>query len=231
MPIPERIPKLERTSAKLRAFSLLQRWITDGTLHPGEKISDAELAKAIGLSRTPIREALQMLEMQGFIEMQPGSSTRVTHIQEKDIFNIYPPLATLDALAAEIAATKIDPDTIQVLRDLNQQFSQALMEQDPYTAMELDEQFHQQILEVAGNPYLISFITTLQMHVRRFKYVFMKQAGISYHPSIQEHEAIIQALANKDSKQAGNMIRQNWMRPMQAIAKKFAKENREREFL
>ncbi len=227
MPIPDYLPKLERTSAKLRAFTLLQQWIKNGTLAPGEKISDTELAKALGLSRTPVREALQMLEMQGFIEMKPGSVTRVTLVEKEDIFKIYPPLAALDAIAAETAAEKIDSGTIKVLRDLNQQFATALMEQEIDKAMELDERFHQTILGIAANPFLTSFITTLQMHVSRFKYVFLQQLEVSYRRSVEEHEAILDALESQNSEKAGRMIYQNWMRPMTEIVKQLAKDNQE----
>lgn len=224
MPIPDFLPKLERKSAKLRAFTLLQQWIKNGTFAPGEKISDTELAKALGLSRTPIREALQMLEMQGFIEMKPGSVTRVTTIEKEDIFKIYPPLAALDAIAAETAAEKIDSATIKILREINQQFATALMKQKIDEALELDERFHQTILKVAENPFLTSFITTLQMHVSRFKYVFLQQPEVNSQRSVEEHEAILDAFENKNSEKAGRMIYQNWMRSMTEIVKQLGKE-------
>ena len=108
MPIPRDVPKMERISAKQRALEQIQRWIIEGTLRPGEKILDGELAEVLGMSRTPVREALQILEMQGFVEMHPGSATKVTSIRREDVFRIYPPLAALDATAesAETSAAR-----------------------------------------------------------------------------------------------------------------------------
>ena len=68
MPIPTNHSKPIRTTAKENAFNQLQQWIIDGTLHPGEKLNDTELAQALGVSRTPIRESLQLLEVQGFVK-------------------------------------------------------------------------------------------------------------------------------------------------------------------
>ena len=71
MPIPTDHAKPIRITAKENAFNQLQQWIIDGTLHPGEKLNDTELAEALGVSRTPIRESLQLLEVQGFVKMYP----------------------------------------------------------------------------------------------------------------------------------------------------------------
>ena len=101
MPIPIDHTKPVRTTAKLHAFNQLQQWIIDGTLQPDEKLNDIELAQALGVSRTPIRESLQLLESQGFVSMQPGRATQVTPVEPEDIYNLLPPLAALQALYIE----------------------------------------------------------------------------------------------------------------------------------
>lgn len=228
MPIPKNLPKMERISAKQRALEQIQRWITEGTLRPGEKILDSELAEALGVSRTPVREALQILEMQGFVEMQPGCATRVTPIRREDVYKIYPPLAALDATAAEIAAERVTKEEIDALRRTNQAFAEALGKKAYYDALVLDEQFHQTILEAADNPYLTSFITTLQMHVRRLKYVFIQTAVVSPDQSIKEHSMIIDALERRDKEAAARIMKQNWLRPMREIADRLQREEEER---
>ena len=99
MPVPTNHSKPVRTSAKESAYSQLEQWIIDGTLQPGEKLTDIELAQALNLSRTPIREALQLLEMVGFVKMYPGKATTVTEVLKEDINHLLPPLAVLQALA------------------------------------------------------------------------------------------------------------------------------------
>ncbi|MEC1737002.1 GntR family transcriptional regulator [Bacillus mojavensis] len=83
MPIPSNAPKPKRQTAKKLAFEQIQKWIVEGVLMPGEKLNDDALAKALGVSRTPVREALQLLEMQGFVEMSPGKETRISQIEKK----------------------------------------------------------------------------------------------------------------------------------------------------
>ncbi|MBO2533568.1 MAG: GntR family transcriptional regulator [Thermoactinomycetaceae bacterium] len=229
MPIPRDVPKMERISAKQRALEQIQRWIIEGTLRPGEKILDGELAEVLGMSRTPVREALQILEMQGFVEMHPGSATKVTPIRREDVFRIYPPLAALDATAAEMAAERVTAEDIRSLRLTNEKFAEALGNKAFYEALILDEQFHQTILEAADNPYLTSFITTLQMHVRRFKYVFLRKMVISPARSIEEHAMIIEALEKRDRETAARVMRQNWMRPMREIADRLQREEEEKK--
>nr|MDH3161656.1 GntR family transcriptional regulator [Bacillus licheniformis] len=106
MPIPKNYTPQVRLSAKEKAFHQLRRWIVDGTLEPGEKVTDVDLAEALGVSRTPVREALQLLESQGFVEMKPGKETKITLIHPDDALAVYPPLAHLQALAAELAAAR-----------------------------------------------------------------------------------------------------------------------------
>lgn len=218
MPVPPDFTTPIRMSAKERAFSQLQRWIIEGVLHPGEKLLDAELAESLAVSRTPIREALQLLEVQGLVSMQPGKETRVTLIEKNDIFKLYPPLAALHALAAELAAARILPEQLETLRELNARFGHAMESGEPYQAMEYDEQFHNLIVDAADNAYIASFSASLQIHIRRFKYVFLKQPMPgSLAASLEEHAAIVRALEQRDAHGAAAMMKQNLTRPMHEL--------------
>ena len=211
MPIPTNFSAPNRLSAKERAFNQIQEWIIDGTLQPEEKLNDAELAQALGVSRTPVREALQLLSVQGFVEMRPGVATQVTAVNKEDISKILPPLAVLQALAAELATPVIDKQTINSLHGINTEFTKAIEKGDYYSALKLDEQFHRGIVEVAENPYIINTISMLQAHVRR---LFFHKSIILTNDSIREHEAILQAFEHKDKDTASNIARNNWLRPM-----------------
>jgi DNA-binding GntR family transcriptional regulator len=217
MPIPSDFSRPTRISAKERAFSQIQRWVIDGTLQPDEKLIDAELADALGVSRTPIREALQLLEVQGLVEMHPGKDTRVKSIKKEDILKMYSTLAALHALAAESAAKLILPEHIEQLKGFNAQFAEAIESGQPYQAMEIDEQFHNVIVDTADNPYVASFSSSLQIHIRRFKYVFLKQPTTATYSSVHEHAAIIKALERRDHDEASVMMKQNLLRPMSEL--------------
>lgn len=217
MPVPKNYISPARMTAKERALSQIQRWIIDGTLQPGEKLIDAELAESLGVSRTPIREAFQLLEVQGLVTTQPGKETKVTAIEKDDIFKMYSTMAALQALAAEVAAQNIVPEQIEQLRAINLAFEQSIQAGQAYQAMEADEQFHNLLVELADNPYLASFSASLQIHIRRFKYVFLKQPIAATQASVDEHAAIIAALESRDGEHAQAMMKQNLIRPMKEL--------------
>ncbi|GBG07306.1 GntR family transcriptional regulator [Paenibacillus agaridevorans] len=217
MPIPKNFVSPVRMSAKERAFSQIQRWIIDGTLQPGEKLIDAELADSLGVSRTPIREAFQLLEVQGLVSMHPGKETKVTEIEKDDILKMYSTMAALQALAAENTAKIIVPEQIEQLRSINLEFESAIKSGQAYQAMETDEQFHNLVVELSDNPYVASFSASLQIHIRRFKYVFLKQSVTATQASVHEHSSIIEAFEKNDSERAQAMMKQNFIRPMQEL--------------
>ncbi|WP_201005661.1 GntR family transcriptional regulator [Paenibacillus glycanilyticus] len=217
MPVPKNFVSPARMSAKERAFSQIQRWIIDGTLQPGEKLIDAELAESLGVSRTPIREAFQLLEVQGLVSTHPGKETKVTEIEKDDIFKMYSTMAVLQALAADITAKIIVPDQIEQLRAINLEFADSIKSGQAYQAMEADEQFHNLIVELSDNPYIATFSASLQIHIRRFKYVFLKQPITAAQTSVDEHARIISAFEKKDSELAHSVMKQNFIRPMQEL--------------
>ncbi|MFY0762522.1 GntR family transcriptional regulator [Metabacillus dongyingensis] len=209
MPIPTNFSSPTRVSAKNRAFAQIQEWIIDGTLQPKEKLNDADLAQALGVSRTPIREALQLLNVQGFVEMFPGVGTQVTSVNKEDINKILPPLGVLQALAAELATPVISQESIDSLREINTKFAEAIKKGDFYSALKQDEQFHNIIVENAQNQYITNSISNLQAHVLR---LYFHQSIILTNDSIQEHEAILQAFENKNKEKAASLARKNWIR-------------------
>ncbi|WP_404447043.1 GntR family transcriptional regulator [Sutcliffiella horikoshii] len=209
MPIPSNYSSPTRVSAKKRAFAQIQEWIIDGTLQPKEKLNDAELAQALGVSRTPIREALQLLNVQGLVEMFPGVGTQVTSVNKEDITKILPPLGALEALAAELATPLITQDTIDTLREINTKFAHAIKKGDFYSALKQDEQFHNIIVENAQNPYLANSVSNLQAHVLR---LYFHQSIILTGASIEEHESMLKAFENRDKETAAKIARTNWLR-------------------
>lgn len=209
MPIPSNYSSPTRVSAKKRAFAQIQEWIIDGTLQPKEKLNDAELAQALGVSRTPIREALQLLNVQGLVEMFPGVGTQVTSVKKEDITKILPPLGALEALAAELATPLITQDAIDTLREINTKFAHAIKKGDFYSALKQDEQFHNIIVENAQNPYLANSVSNLQAHVLR---LYFHQSIILTGASIEEHESMLKAFENRDKEKAAKIARTNWLR-------------------
>ena len=130
MPIPQKkmadVPK----SAKLRVYEELKKWIVDGTLQPGEKIYDSEIAQFFSVSRTPVREAIQLLADQKLIEVFPGKESRVAEMGVADIDQLYKILAALHSLAMEFAYPKINQTVIMQLKAANEKLFNAMTEEN-----------------------------------------------------------------------------------------------------
>jgi len=120
-------------------------------------------------------------------------------------------------LAAETAASRVTASQLEMLTSLNAQFAVAVDGGQPYRAMELDEQFHGLIVEASDNAYVATFSASLQVHIRRFKYVFLRQPVAGTRASIEEHSAIIAALQQQDGEAAGAMMKRNFIRPMNEL--------------
>jgi DNA-binding GntR family transcriptional regulator len=209
MPIPSEHTKPTRKTAKENAFTQLQQWIIDGTLQPGEKLNDTELAEALGVSRTPIRESLQLLEVQGFVKMYPGKATQVTEVEKESINDLLPPLAALQALSAELAIPNLNENIIKELEKTNNRFAQAVRDEDYFTALKIDEDFHQIIVDHAANQYIHTIVASLQTHVRR---LFFHNSIIMTEKSIDEHSDIIRFLKEGKKEEVAAVMRENWIR-------------------
>ncbi|PIC71554.1 GntR family transcriptional regulator [Sporosarcina sp. P18a] len=212
MPIPTNHAQPIRKTAKESAFSQLQKWIIDGTLQPGEKLNDVELAEALGVSRTPIRESLQLLEVQGFVQMFPGKATQVTDVDRESISDLLPPLAALQALSAELSIPNLTESIIRKLRETNKKFALAVEKEDYFQALKTDEKFHQIIVDTANNPYISSMLVSLQAHVRR---LFFHNSIILTEKSIEEHDQIIDLMSKRNGEQVTKVMRENWLRAIE----------------
>lgn len=224
MPVPSNFQAEKRLLARDRAFQQIQEWIIDGTLQPGEKLNDADLAAAIGVSRTPVREALQVLSQQGFVTMKPGSCTLVNESNPDDLCNLLPPLAALQALACETAAGKsLQEGFYRQLSALNGEFREALGQGDSYAALKKDEQFHKLIVDSCENPYISTITQMLQAHVRK---LFFQKAIVLKPESVKEHSRIIAALQNHDIELARTLAKENWLRSVHDYLENSKEEHR-----
>jgi len=209
VPIPINYTKPIRKTAKESAFNQIQEWIIDGTLLPGEKLNDMELAKALGISRTPVRESLQLLEARGFVKMYPGKATQVMEVDKEAIKDLLPPLAALQALSVELAIPNITDEVIDQLENVNHRFAEAIHTENYYSALKMDVIFHQIIVDTANNQYIAHIIEELQAHVRR---LFYHNSIVLTEQSINDHKEIIHALQTKNASKASEVAKENWLR-------------------
>lgn len=205
----EEIESLERTPVRERAYVLLRNWIIRGKLAPNQKLKDKELADKLGVSRTPIREALLRLEDEGLVQTKPSNSTQVTPIDFHNASNLYSIVWTLESLALKQAFELLTEVNIQAMKTANEKFLYALQNNEPFLAVEADNDFHSVYLLASQNPDLCQMLAIIKHKISRLKIYYFNEVKNSL-LSYQEHQTIIEALQEKNLIKAIEAVEHNW---------------------
>lgn len=223
MPVPARIEPIGRQRAREIVVERLRTWIVDGQLAPGEVVKDSEIAATLGLSRTPVREALLHLEREGLIESLPGRWTRVAPLDASHPERLYPVIIALEALSSSLAARNPAADLAEI-EAAQRHFAESVARMarsgqldDAHAVREADDAFHGAILRAADNPYLADALLPRKVLARRFENWYFGSAPTIGEASIQDHERIIAALRDGDADGAAEETRRNWARSVEAL--------------
>lgn len=215
MPIPKNPLSEAPKTARERIYNALKDWIIDGTLMPGEKISDTEISQYFSVSRTPVREAIQLLADQKLIEIFPGKESRIAPIDRKKACRAYMILAELHALALQFAFPLITDEIIAELDAINESLREKSQLSDAGVLTQ-DKAFHDIFLKLADNDFLTSFTSTLSIHVARVENLYYRIQKDSM-SSVQEHDEILKALKERDLETAQKFMRYNWTHTVELI--------------
>ncbi|MFQ9798159.1 MAG: GntR family transcriptional regulator [Clostridia bacterium] len=176
----------------------------NGELKPGDRLMETSLAERMGVSRTPVREAIRKLELEGFVVMLPRKGAQVAQITRKDIGDVLEIRAVLEGLGVELAAKKMQAEDIEELKRINGEFASAIPTGDVAKLVELDTRFHDFIFTKADNERLQQIIGSLVEQVSRFRVTYLRKP--TYHDAIaKEHEAIIRAIEGRDLEERGGV--------------------------
>jgi DNA-binding GntR family transcriptional regulator len=208
MPIPE-TRTLERPVLRNTVYANLRDWIIQGILEPEEKLKDDELAKRLGVSRTPVREALMRLEDEGLIETSANRWTRVSSVNLKDAELIYPVVARLETLALEQAFKHLSKDDFKTMRQANQDLQKALESKRAVEAARADVAFHNVFTQRSQNPELIRILTELKLKHERLEIAYFGDASLGKH-SPKQHSQLVKLLEQGNLKQALKALEENW---------------------
>lgn len=209
MPIPTTAPKRARSLAREEVYARLSGWIIGGTLQPGEPLRDQDIAAQLGVSRTPVREALRRLEDEGLVETALNRWTRVAPLRAGQAAELYPVVETLEVLALRLAASALTPQDLAHLHDLGAQLRDALQQRDARAAVEADTAFHHVWISRSGNAELQQTLGALKRKLRRIELAYFN-AATSGEGSLDEHAAILAALHAGDTGRAVRAVRNNW---------------------
>ena len=155
-------------------FNTLRDAILTGKLVPGERLMENQLAEKLGVSRTPVREALRMLELENLVELVPRKGAQVLDMSEKDIINILEVRGVLEGLATGLACKKMGAEGLAELKSLEERFEKAISEKALEEIAEIDEQFHNVIFASTDNDKLIQIFNNLQIQLYRYRMAHLK---------------------------------------------------------
>lgn len=205
MPVPEKNAALDRDLLRDQAYVAIRDAIVDGTLQPEERLRDQELCAWLGLSRTPVREALNRLEQDGLVETAPQRFTRVTPLDRRAARDAFPVVAALHALAAELAVPRLTATDREAMRAANDRFALALRDGDVDAALQADDDFHGVFVTAAANAEIPRALDRLMPRIRRLER--LRFGSLSGRASVKQHAEIL--LAPPD--QAAALVKQNWL--------------------
>ena len=194
---------------------LLRQRIFARELEPGSWIDELRIAEALGISRTPLREALKVLAAEGLVTMKVRRGAYVTEVNEKDLRDVYHLLALLESDAAGVVACEATDAQLQELQTLHNELGAAVSDREKF--FEINERFHMRLLEIANNRWRDQMVADLRkvMKLNRHSSLF-KEGRIEQ--SLAEHLGIVQALMARQQKEAAKRMSTHFENGLQAAS-------------
>jgi len=216
-----------RRSLGQHIFSHLKEAILRGDISPGNRLVENRLAKVLGISRTPVREAFHKLEREGLIRLTPQGGYTVTGLTKEDIEDIFGIRSLLESYAARLAATNHKKDDLRLLEEKNGEAEECLDQNQLENLPKINTEFHTILYALSGRPKLIEMINNLQAQTYRFRKIILiekEHAEIS----IKTHRRLVKALKKRDADRAEALIRKHILRGQGIVLR--ALKNRKGEF-
>ncbi|NTV90768.1 MAG: GntR family transcriptional regulator [Clostridiales bacterium] len=182
-------------------FTSLREAIIVGELKPGERLMEVQLAEKMGVSRTPVREAIRKLELEGLVVMLPRKGAHVADLSAKDIMDVLEIRATLDGLASALAALRITDEELKDLKHVQAQFIGYVEKDNLQGSVKKDVEFHDIIYRAARNDKLMQITGNLWEQVQRFRVIYIKDFSNS-RDIAREHNDILEAICARDVEKA-----------------------------
>ena len=186
-------------------FNTLRQAILRGELQPGERLMEIQLAQRLGVSRTPVREAIRKLELEGLVLMIPRRGAEVAEITRQDLEDVLEVRAALEELAVKDACEHITDEQLQDLKKAANEFKRSLEGTDLVACAEADIHFHEIIYAATNNKRLVQMLNNLREQMYRYRMENLKDKR-TYRTLVEEHDAIRRALKKHDKEKAGAAI-------------------------
>nr|WP_321445133.1 GntR family transcriptional regulator [uncultured Cohaesibacter sp.] len=197
---------LNRTAIADKVFDELQRQILSMDLKPGTKISEADVAKAFGISRQPVRQVFFRLSRMGFLDVRPQVASRITFISEKAVMQARFIRCALESKAIKVACEKLGEEDFNYFSEHIETQRKAVQDQDSDLFHTLDEDFHKEIYDRSGVGFVWDLIKEHKAHMDRVRY---RSLPLNLDNAFQAHARILDALKNRDKSEAARQMDQH----------------------
>ena len=205
-------------------FNTLRRAILTGELRPGERLMEIHLANRLGVSRTPIREAIRKLELEGLVTMIPRRGAEVAQISKKSLQDVLEVRRALDVLCAELACDRITAEGKTALKKACDNFEEATKTRDAVTIAEADVALHDIIVQATGNQRLIQLINNLSEQMYRYRFEYIKDEN-QHNNLVEEHRMIYESIVRGDKEGAAKAAKLHIDNQESSIIKQLRAEN------
>ena len=208
------LPHKFRQSAPARSLSgwateILRHAILEGYFEPGERLDQDAIAQELGVSRTPLREAIAALESEGLLESQPHRGVFITEISRRDIRDVFSLRALLEAEVARQAAVSVPDNVLDSLEDALAEAQKAYEDGDDVAQFEADRHFHETLRQYAGNRLLVEVLNGVNNRISAVRRFAQTKPGPHVDEFAAEHLAILQALKQRDAERAAALMRRH----------------------
>lgn len=184
-----------------KVFDFIEEAVLNGTYKPGDSLIESKLAAELGVSRTPVREALTRLEQEGLVQLVPNKGALVTGISHKDIQDIYTIRIMIEGLAARWAAEQITGDELKELQEAIELEEFYTLKNDIEHLLQLDSRFHQIMYAASKSRPLMYMLKTFHQYIQHARSLSLETPGRAY-KALQEHKLILQAIRDRDGERA-----------------------------
>ena len=197
-------------------FNTLRQAIITGEFAPGERLMEISLANRLGVSRTPVREAIRKLELEGLVIMIPRKGAQVARITEKNLRDVIEIRTVLEEFAAVLACERIDQSGLHDLRQAHEDFFRSVENGDILDIVDNDETFHDTIFRATNNDRLISIINNLREQFYRYRMEYVKDIRQRSN-LVEEHRELLDAISSRDSIKAKELMKTHLLNQQQEV--------------
>lgn len=189
-------------------FESLREAIIMGNLRPGERLMEIQLAEQMGVSRTPVREAIRKLELEGLVVMVPRKGAYVAGLSIKDIADVFEIRKALEGLAAELAADRISDEEIENLERVLHRLADSVEHKKLEEFIEVDTEFHAVLFQAGRNERLSQMVSNLREQIHRFRNTSLSMPG-RMTAALEEHRKIVEAISQHDVDEAKRLAQEH----------------------